>query len=326
MPIDTTPSNVATSALQSIPFGSIIGGPLDAAIEAQAQAAQTSWNFIREVGLSGSDDNKRAVTVDFIYQSQGKLVRLVVPLLAIVPIPYIAIDNITIDFKANIDASSSTYQKDTSSEKAKGGGSTEIQGGLFGGAWGFGGKASFNASYSSKKDSTATQKSKYSVEYTIDVHLGASQSDMPAGLAAVLNILQSSITPTIPEANIQVNPKTINLGELKEDDEKEFTLTITGFDNQGLRAKKGDKVTFKTPNVEGDVELDTLKANNKDVSLSADTEVELNNDGEAVVTGKVKGKTPSTPPVAGKITIEVTGTFAGEEAKAEIVINVAKVV
>ena len=46
MAIDTTPSQVATSALQAIPFGSIIGGPLKACIEAQAMAAQTSWQFI----------------------------------------------------------------------------------------------------------------------------------------------------------------------------------------------------------------------------------------------------------------------------------------
>ena len=42
MAIDTTPSQVATSALQAIPFGSMIGGPLNACIEAQAMAAQTS--------------------------------------------------------------------------------------------------------------------------------------------------------------------------------------------------------------------------------------------------------------------------------------------
>ena len=39
MAIDTTPSQVATNALQAIPFGSIIGGPLKACIEAQAMAA-----------------------------------------------------------------------------------------------------------------------------------------------------------------------------------------------------------------------------------------------------------------------------------------------
>ena len=54
MAIDTTPSQVATSALQAIPFGSMIGGPLNACIEAQAMAAQTSWQFIQEVGLNTS--------------------------------------------------------------------------------------------------------------------------------------------------------------------------------------------------------------------------------------------------------------------------------
>ena len=39
MPIDTTPSTVATTALQSIPFETLIGGPLDAAIKAEAKAA-----------------------------------------------------------------------------------------------------------------------------------------------------------------------------------------------------------------------------------------------------------------------------------------------
>ena len=48
MAIDTTPSQVATSALQAIPFGSMIGGPLKACIEAQAMAAQTSGSLFKK--------------------------------------------------------------------------------------------------------------------------------------------------------------------------------------------------------------------------------------------------------------------------------------
>lgn len=59
MAIDTTPSQVATSALQAIPFGSMIGGPLNACIEAQAMAAQTSWQFIQEVGLNTNPETKK---------------------------------------------------------------------------------------------------------------------------------------------------------------------------------------------------------------------------------------------------------------------------
>lgn len=228
MPIDTTPSTVATSALQSLPFESLIGGPLDAAIKAEAKAAETSWTFIEKVGLQEVNGQKKAVTVDFIYNSNGREVKLIVPLLAIVPIPYIAVDNITIDFKANIAASSSVSQEDTTSENIDAGGDGKA-------SIGFGPfslDVNFHANYSSKKDSKATQDSKYSVEYTMDVHVGASQADMPAGLAAVLNILQSSITPTIPHANFQVSPKSINIDPTKT---ASYTINVIAFDDKGLR-------------------------------------------------------------------------------------------
>jgi hypothetical protein len=53
--------------------------------------------------------------------------------------------------------------------------------------------ASLDASVSSKKDSTSTKNSKYSVEYTIDVHVHAVQDDMPGGMSKILNILTESI-------------------------------------------------------------------------------------------------------------------------------------
>ena len=40
--INTAPSQVATSALESLPLENIIGAPLDACIKAQAQAAVTA--------------------------------------------------------------------------------------------------------------------------------------------------------------------------------------------------------------------------------------------------------------------------------------------
>ena len=87
MAIDTTPSQVATSALQAIPFGSMIGGPLNACIEAQAMAAQTSWQFIQEVGLNTNPETgqKEAVNVSFQFVQNGRVVQLNVPLLTIVP-------------------------------------------------------------------------------------------------------------------------------------------------------------------------------------------------------------------------------------------------
>lgn len=39
MAIDKSAADVATASLKSLPFGNIIGGPLVACVEAQAQAA-----------------------------------------------------------------------------------------------------------------------------------------------------------------------------------------------------------------------------------------------------------------------------------------------
>lgn len=67
-------------------------------------AAQTSWQFIQEVGLNTNPETgqKEAVNVSFQFVQNGRVVQLNVPLLTIVPIPYIAIQDIDINFKANI--------------------------------------------------------------------------------------------------------------------------------------------------------------------------------------------------------------------------------
>ncbi|MBL8684758.1 MAG: DUF2589 domain-containing protein [Myxococcales bacterium] len=206
MAIDTTPSTVATNALQSIPFSAMIGGPLDAAIKAQALAAQTSWEFIKNVGLytDQSTGETKAVSVSFQYQKDGEMVNLIVPLLAIVPIPYIAIDTITIDFMAKIDASASTYAEQASESEGSFKGSADVSVG-----WGpFSAKVHMEGGYSSKSSSKATQESKYSVEYTLNIHVQAGQDSMPAGLATVLNILNSAITSANPKGVFDVSPST----------------------------------------------------------------------------------------------------------------------
>lgn len=201
--IDSTPSMVATAALTNIPFSNIIGAPLDACIEAQAKAAKKTWEFIHEVGMQTSEDGttKEAVNVSFTFISNGKIRRLNIPLLKILPVPYIAIQNIYVAFKANISASSSYVQEDTSSIEGnlEGSGSISVGWGPF--------KASVNlkGGFSSKKDSRATQDSKYSVEYTIDVGLRAGQDSMPAGLAKVLEILNNSLNMSDPEGELAVN-------------------------------------------------------------------------------------------------------------------------
>lgn len=247
MAIDTTPSQVATSALQAIPFGSMIGGPLNACIEAQAMAAQTSWQFIQEVGLNTNPDTgqKEAVNVSFQFVQNGRVVQLNVPLLTIVPIPYIAIHDIDINFKANISASSSSVSEQSSSSALDVGAEASI-----GAKWGpFHMDAKMNASYSSKKDSKATQESKYSVEYTMDVAVKAGQDSMPAGLAKVLELLGSSLDVSDPEGTLEVSARDLTLPNEKN---AKVTLIATYKNNKGIFEPKSIKISGVTGNVSDD--------------------------------------------------------------------------
>lgn len=206
--IDTTPSMVATNALQAIPFGSIIGAPLSACIEAQAKAAKTSWEFIKEVGLNETEDGgKQAIYVNFEFRRNGRSTTLSVPLLTIVPIPYLAIKDIDISFKANISASASS-SKTTSSSFAVNASMKAQAKANFGIA---SASMEMSASVSSKKDSTATRDSKYSVEYTMDVNVKAGQDDMPAGMAKVLEILNQSIDTIDSKGEMNVSETIVRL-------------------------------------------------------------------------------------------------------------------
>lgn len=294
--IDTTPSQVATNALQAIPFGSIIGGPLKACIEAQAMAAQTSWQFIQEVGLN-TDPNtgqKEAVNVSFQFMQNGHMVQLNVPLLTIVPIPYIAIHDIDINFKANISASSSSVSEQSSSSALDVGAEASI-----GAKWGpFHMDAKMKANYSSKKDSKATQESKYSVEYTMDVAVKAGQDSMPAGLAKVLELLGNTLDVSDPEGTLEVSARKLVLSKDKEGKAIPVSLIATYkngkgiFESEaiGLFTKSNDKlepVDIKTANIEKNPQDDSVvyvfpEANNYIVKAGNKTiEIKIEDAGEA---------------------------------------------
>ena len=232
--VSKTPANVAINAMQAIPFPSMIGGPLNACIEAQAMAARTSWEFIKEVGLNTDEKGqKSAVMVAFSFNRGGRMVQLNVPLLTIVPIPYIAINTIDINFKASISASSSTASETTEHTEAGGelGAKAELNLGLFSM------EANLKANYSSKKDSKATAESKYSVESTIDVAVKAGQESMPAGMAKVLELLGTALDVVDAKGELQVNATILSVGD---------NLVISYknkeglFDNSLLKIKKGD--------------------------------------------------------------------------------------
>jgi hypothetical protein len=136
--------------LSSIDFESMIGGPLVAVINAQAQAAMSTVNFIKEVGFkkpkteaNAGDDTttEEPIYVTFKYPKElspyqpatagdpsatppvaatpavpavYETQQLQVPILTLLPIPFIRIEETTVDFNAKINSVS--YRKtDTNS-------------------------------------------------------------------------------------------------------------------------------------------------------------------------------------------------------------------
>lgn len=196
----------AVQELSQIPFAHLIGSPMKAAIEAQALAAQSTVEFIQKVGFkqptatgpapdllfSAPDDDADAGEVRNITLSYDKKdengdldsFSLTVPLLAIVPIPYLRIDEMTIDFKAKLtDSISRNTNTAFAIDTSVGGGYSSFWSPV---------KLDFrvNASF---KSSTSTQASS-TRDYSMDIHVRAVQDAMPGGLSRIIDLLESAIT------------------------------------------------------------------------------------------------------------------------------------
>ena len=152
------------SALHSIPFGNIIGGPLAACVHAQAEASQTTLNFIRGFTMadSGIDvDGAEPVTVTFSFVMNGVPTLMTLPLMTLVPIPYMRIEHINLSFTADITA--------CSNEKME-------------------------ARYASEgyKRTEENEKS-VSVQSKMGIHVRATTSDMPSGMARMLDFFANNL-------------------------------------------------------------------------------------------------------------------------------------
>lgn len=178
--------------LANLDFESMIGGPLNAVVRAQAQSAVTSVDFIKSVGFD-SDDNP--TMVDFEYMKaiettagDGTVTitptpfKLTVPILTMLPIPFIRVEETTIDFNAKINS----VQESTTSSSSSLNASLSVKGG-----WGPV-SAKLKVSYSTQKSTSAS--SKVERTYSMKVHVRAVQDELPAGTERLLGILEGAIT------------------------------------------------------------------------------------------------------------------------------------
>lgn len=198
-------ANKSIGTLQGLPFDNLIGGPLNACIKAQNDAAKTSINFIDEVCLNKDKETgeKSAVYVSFSFIQNGRKVVINVPMIAIVPIPYIAINSIDISFKATVNGVESESSSTETEYESKGNKKSTRKTGWFRKK-----TTTINSTFSTKRDSKSTQDSKFSVEATIDVAVHAGQESMPAGMAKILEMLGAAMDLCSPDGELSVNDTT----------------------------------------------------------------------------------------------------------------------
>ncbi len=198
--------------ISSISLGSIIGGALSAIVEAQSQAAHTTVNFINEVGFEEKQGNRQPVYVDFQYEKTlapeeaesgnpkepeedetkapsrtenlKQVTNLKVPLLTMVPIPYIRVDDATIDFNVKINS----VQETKSSTDLTYGGNMDAHANYNGFRFKTGIKLSASISNQKKSSTSDTVKR----DYSLNVHVHAKQDDMPTGVERLLDLLSDA--------------------------------------------------------------------------------------------------------------------------------------
>ena len=174
---------VSGKELASLDFANLIGGPLNAIVEAQAKSAISTANFVKEVGF---DKEGKVVNADFTYNRKNdngsdQEFTLTLPFITMLPVPYITIKNAVVEFNAKI---TSTTESNTSSNFQQ-----QVDASAGGGFWFASAKVTSKTSY--QRTSASSDKE----ERTFDMHVRveACNQDMPAGTERILTLLENSI-------------------------------------------------------------------------------------------------------------------------------------
>jgi hypothetical protein len=204
-----------SAQFKGLPMGDLIGGPLNAACEAQVRLAMATADFIKVIGFEAPTDQndpysgatrtalfkfKRPVEQNIPIENGSTVgnnstlqnglipiteeeVELCVPMLSIVKVPNLSITNVDVTFDMEVKSSFSSKESTDASAALE----AKMS---FG--WGMlHGTVKVNGSVASHKENT--RSSDNSAKYHVSVH--AEDKGMPEGLARVLDILQTACAP-----------------------------------------------------------------------------------------------------------------------------------
>lgn len=179
---------VSPAEFAKIPLDFIIATPLLTTIEAHKVAAYTTLDFINKLNDKSKnvefDTSVEKIDADGNVTQQGK--KISVPLLALLKVPSLNFDSLSISFNYNI---SQIYKEDSATTSK---GAAEI------GTTGILSKF-VNAKLSGSIEHTSNRENTANRGGTLDVKVHVSESPLPAGLLKVINAITENIDVTDPK-------------------------------------------------------------------------------------------------------------------------------
>jgi hypothetical protein len=175
---------------KGLPMSELIGGPLVSVCDAQARLALAQYNFIKL--LAYNDDGKTTRLLEFDLQRPVETpsgeynvidTHVQAPLLGLVPVPSLLIDDVNIEFQMEVSAAETS--KDTESKEASLSASANYGFGFFKATVNIQGKIS-----SSRENTRSTnQTAKYQVK------VSARQQRQTEGLSRLMDIMAQCTAP-----------------------------------------------------------------------------------------------------------------------------------
>lgn len=180
--VEPVPSTVSPAEFAKIPLDFIIATPLLTTIEAHKVAAETTLQFINEL----NDPAKKVEFDTTVTETDDKGIvtskerKITVPLLALVKVPSLNFDSLSVSFNYNISQVYTEQKKTASQAKVEVGTSPFIS--KFVNA-----KLSGSIEHTSNRENTANRGG------TLDVKIHVSESPLPAGLQKIINAITDNI-------------------------------------------------------------------------------------------------------------------------------------
>ncbi|WP_199609098.1 DUF2589 domain-containing protein [Flocculibacter collagenilyticus] len=185
-----------------LPIKSLIGAPLKASADANGMMARTQTQFLLSTCFEGEDNSnltpkmitfnmQRAVVTADGGQADPVNTSFTVPLMTIIPLNSLAVDDVTVHFEMEV-KSSNSHDTETS-EQQKTSASAEITAKYNAGFF----SVEVHGSVSSESESTSKESQHYEssnqAKYVIDVHAG--QLPLPKGVTTIIDAFTKNIDP-----------------------------------------------------------------------------------------------------------------------------------